>query len=65
MNYMVYGKQKNEKRFHACNLKNGSFVDRLVYASLIIEVYVEKMQDNIIRMYEQNADFVFDIRRVQ
>lgn len=61
--YRIYGKQKNEKRFKALDLKNGVFVNNLMYASFFYEHELEQLKKVIQDLNEQNREFTFEIRK--
>ena len=61
--YRIYGKQKNEKRFKALDLKNGVFVNNLMYASFFYENELEQLKKVVRDLNEQNEEFIFEIRK--
>ena len=61
--YRIYGKQKNEKRFKALDLKNGVFVNNLMYASFFYENELEQLKKVVQDLNEQNEEFIFEIRK--
>ena len=61
--YRIYGKQKNEKRFKALDLKNGVFVNNLMYASFFYENELEQLKKVVQDLNEQNREFTFEIRK--
>ena len=61
--YRIYGKQKTEKRFKALDLKNGVFVNNLMYASFFYENELEQLKKVVQDLNEQNEDFTFEIRK--
>ena len=63
MYYRIYGKLKTEKRFKALDLKNGVFVNNLMYASFFYEYELERLKKVVQDLNEQNIDFKFEIRK--
>lgn len=61
--YRIYGKQKTEKRFKALDLKNGVFVNNLMYASFFYENELEQLKKVVQDLNEQNREFTFEIRK--
>ena len=61
--YRIYGKQKTEKRFKALDLKNGVFVNNLMYASFFYENELEQLKKVVQDLNEQNREFIFEIRK--
>ena len=61
--YRIYGKQKTEKRFKALDLKNGVFVNNLMYASFFYENELEQLKKVVQDLNEQNKEFIFEIRK--
>ena len=61
--YRIYGKQKTEKRFKALDLKNGVFVNNLMYASFFYENELEQLKKVVKDLNEQNREFTFEIRK--
>ena len=61
--YRIYGRQKNEKRFKALDLKNGVFVNNLMYASFFYENELEQLKKVVQDLNEQNREFTFEIRK--
>lgn len=61
--YRIYGKQKTEKRFKALDLKNGVFVNNLMYASFFYDNELEQLKKVVQNLNEQNKDFIFEIRK--
>ena len=61
--YRIYGKQKTEKRFKALDLKNGVFVNNLMYASFFYENELEQLKKVVQDLNEQNEEFIFEIRK--
>ena len=61
--YRIYGKQKNEKRFKALDLKNGVFINNLMYASFFYENELEQLKKVVQDLNEQNEEFIFEIRK--
>lgn len=61
--YRIYGKQKNEKRFKALDLKNGVFVNNLMYASFFYENELTQLKKVVQDLNEQNEEFIFEIRK--
>ena len=61
--YRIYGKQKNEKRLKALDLKNGVFVSNLIYASFFYENELEQLKKVVQDLNEQNREFTFEIRK--
>lgn len=59
---MVYGKHKDEKRYGAVNLKNGTIGVGLVFASLVPEEQTEQLKEQVQALNESNPDFHFEIR---
>lgn len=60
MNYIIYGKQKNDKSFGAMNLSEGTIGVGLVFATLIPDLdrakgYVDRLADNV-------AGYTFQVR---
>ena len=62
MNLMVYGKHKDDKRYGAVNLKNGTIGVGQVYASLIPEEKVDQLKIQVQDLNNMNPDFHFEIR---
>lgn len=61
--YRIYGKQKTEKRFKALDLKNGVFVNNLIYASFFYEHELKQLKKVVQDLNEQNREFTFEIRK--
>ena len=61
--YRIYGKQKNEKRFKALDLKNGVFVNNLMYASFFYKNELKQLKKVVQDLNEQNEEFIFEIRK--
>lgn len=61
--YRIYGKQKNEKRFKALDLKNGVFVNNLMYASFFHGNELDQLRKVVRDLNEQNKEFTFEIRK--
>ena len=61
--YRIYGKLKKEKRFKALDLKNGVFVNNLMYASFFYENELEQLKKVVQDLNEQNKEFTFEIRK--
>lgn len=61
--YRIYGKAKTEKRFKALDLKNGVFVNNLMYASFFYENELEQLKKVVQNLNEQNREFTFEIRK--
>lgn len=61
--YRIYGKKKTEKRFKALDLKNGVFVNNLMYASFFYENELEQLKKVVQDLNEQNREFTFEIRK--
>lgn len=61
--YRIYGKQKNKKRFKALDLKNGVFVNNLMYASFFYENELTQLKKVVQDLNEQNEEFIFEIRK--
>ena len=61
--YRIYGKAKTEKRFKALDLKNGVFVNNLMYASFFYENELEQLKKVVQNLNEQNEEFIFEIRK--
>lgn len=60
MNYMIYGKHKDDKRFGPMNLAEGRVGVGLVFATLIPDV--EKAKEYADTLAEQCPDFTFQVR---
>lgn len=61
--YRIYGKQKTEKRFKALDLKNGVFVNNLMYASFFYDNELHLLKKVVQDLNEQNKEFIFEIRK--
>lgn len=61
--YRIYGKQKTEKRFKALDLKNGVFVNNLMYASFFYDNELYQLKKVVQDLNEQNKEFIFEIRK--
>lgn len=61
--YRIYGKQKTEKRFKALDLKNGVFVNNLMYASFFYDNELYQLKKVVQNLNEQNREFIFEIRK--
>ena len=60
MNYMIYGKHKEDKHYGAMNLANGSVGVGLVFATLIPDVDRAKGYADLLT--SECPDFTFQVR---
>ena len=60
MNYMIYSKHKDDKRFGPMNLADGKVGVGLVFATLIPDE--EKAKEYADKLTEQCPDFAFQVR---
>lgn len=59
--YLIYGKSKTAKRWEACDLANGTFTNRLLYASMFqSEVQAQEVVDKLNSM---EPDLEFQVRK--
>lgn len=59
--YLIYGKLKTVKRWEACDLANGTFTNRLLYASMFqSEVQAQEVVD---KLNTTELDLEFQVRR--
>lgn len=62
LTHRIYGKSKNEKRFKAMNLKNGTYTGNLIYASVFTEENALKVLAELIS--ENSTTHDFEIRKI-
>lgn len=61
MMYLIYGKRLTDKRWEACDLANGTFTNRLLYASMF--QYKIQAQEIADKLNELEPDLEFQVRR--
>lgn len=59
---MVYGKYKNNKRFKAMDIGNGSLVGNLMYATIVSESRLDALKDYVKSMSVALPNMDFEIR---
>jgi hypothetical protein len=60
MNYMIYAKYKDDKRFGPVDLHSGSVGVGLVFATLITDI--ERAKEYAAKLKEKSPDFAFQVR---
>lgn len=60
MNYMIYGKHKDDKSFGAMDLANGTVGVGLVFATLIPDL--ERAKGYVDKLAEITGDYTFQVR---
>lgn len=60
MNFLIYGKHKDDKRYGAMDIKSGSVGVGLLYATLITDL--SKAKGYVDQLAEGNTDFSFQVR---
>ena len=59
--YLIYGKFKDMNRFEAIDLSNGTFVNRLIYASMFQDKdRAEKVAESLMK---QNSNLICVVRK--
>jgi hypothetical protein len=59
--YRIYAKFEGQKKFEALDLSTGGQVKNLIYATLITESEIPKVQ----RIIEDNPNVEFQIRKIK
>lgn len=57
--YIIYAKQKGATRSQALDLGSGSFVTKLIYATLLEEAEVDRV---LTKLRAKNPDYIFEAR---
>lgn len=57
--YIIYARQKGATRSQALDLGSGSFVTKLIYATLLAEAEVDRV---LVKLRAENPDFIFEAR---
>lgn len=60
MNYMIYGKHKDDKSFGAMDLANGTVGVGLVFATLIPDL--DRAKGYVDKLAEMAGDYTFQVR---
>jgi len=63
-NYRIYGKDNTMKSYKAFDYNNSSFVNNLIYATIIKENEFDKAQKAIQFMNLNNPDYHFELREI-
>ena len=59
--WLIYGKTKKAKRWEACDLANGTFTNRLLYASMFqTEAEAQEVVD---KLNKSETDLEFQVRK--
>ena len=61
MYYRIYAKFQDQKKFEALNLSTGTQVKNLIYATMITESEIPKVQ----KIIEDNKEVEFQIRKIK
>jgi len=62
--YRIYGKQATAGYFAPFDATNGQFVSNLFYATIIDESHKQKALEYISKLNSDNADSIFELRKV-
>ena len=62
--YRIYGKDNTMRSYKAFDYDNSSFVNNLIYATIIKEIEFDKAQKAINFMNLNNPDYHFELREV-
>lgn len=60
MNYIIYGKHKDDKSFGAMNLANGTVGVGLLFATLISDL--DRAKGYVDKLAEMAGDYTFQVR---
>ena len=61
MYYRIYAKFQGQKKFEALDLSTGAQVKNLIYATMITESEIHKVQ----KIIEDNKEVEFEIRKIK
>ena len=63
--FRIYGKDKDMKSYKAFDYSNGSFVDKLIYATIIKENEYDRAIKAIEFMNTNNKEYHFELREIK
>lgn len=61
MHYRIYAKFQGQKKFEALDLSTGAQVKNLIYATMITESEIPKVE----KIIEDNKEIEFQIRKIK